>query len=83
MLTVRDTYDMSIFEQAIVEGRPVDVIVFVLAENEDRVITIRNMRHETNGWGEQCIVGIVLEQGNIVRVTLCDNAMDAHPLSLK
>ena len=83
MLQVRDTYDMDLFRQAVADGRPVDVIVYILAEDEDRVITLRNLRYDTNGWGERCINGMVLEQGNLIRVTLCDNPVDAHPLSLK
>lgn len=84
MMTVdpEDSYDMDIIRRALECEKPVEVRVYILEQDEYRMIQIDKLQYSTNGWGERIIEGFVLEGGYITRVILHDNPVDANPLNL-
>ena len=83
MLPVRDTYEMSMIERAMNDGRSIEVRVYFLDMNEDRYIRIENLHLAKDGWGVEHVEGVIVEDGGVVRVILYDNPQEADPLNLK
>ena len=51
MLQVTDDYKMSVIEQAMEDGRSVDVVVYMSDYGENRIITVHNLHYAKDGWG--------------------------------
>ena len=83
MLEVRDTYDMSTIEQAMRDGRSIEVVVRVFGYAEDRIVKIDGLHLAKDGWGAEHIEGTMVEDDGTVQVTLYDNPAEADPLNLR
>lgn len=83
MLQVTDDYKMSMVEQAMEDGRSVDVVVYMSEYGENRIITVHNLHYAKDGWGVTHIEGLIMEPDGVVRVTLYDNPAEADPLNLR
>ena len=83
MLRASGMYEMSVIQQALEDGRSIEIIVKFPEFGEDRIIRIDNLHRKKDGWGVEHIEGFVIEDGGLVRVVLHDNGLESSPLNHK